>query len=502
MNRHTGPLLGLVAIVSFLLGLVAAGTRPAPTRQTVTLRVPSQPAPVSDPLPVAVVEETEAPSGPMAPAIDFAAVAARLNRAVVNVDTASRGSAAPARPLRRYSTDDTAAPREGSGSGFIIDPNGYVLTNHHVVAGADRVTVTLSDGRSFRASVVGTDAATDVALLHIQVAERLPVAPLGDSDGLRVGEWVCAIGNPLGVYVHSVTVGVVSFLGRKLFDQSLDAYIQTDAAISVGNSGGPLINARGQVVGITTAVSAQAASIGFAIPIAQVLAVLPQLREHGRVLRGDLGASVTSITDDLRHALSVAPEEGALVHDVSANSPAARAGLSAYDVVVRADGQVIRSDEELIRHVAGRAPGSLVHLSVWRDGAIRDVRVKLTVRPPTGVARRDRRDDGPGLPPVPGQAPLGISIRELVPELASRLRIDASIRGVLVTEVDPAGPAQLAQVRTNHVIREVNRVPVPTEAAYRRAMAKLKAGDVVALLVYDRVARQHIISTLVVDPSP
>src|SRR4029079_15402376 len=173
------------------------------------------------------------------------------------------------------------------------------LTNHHVVDGADRVTVTLSDGRSFRADIIGVDEAMDVALLQVHTKDRLPVAPLGNSDTLRVGEWVSAIGNPLGVYVHTVTVGVVSYLGRKIFDQSLDAFIQTDAAISFGNSGGPLINARGQVVGITTAISSQASNIGFAIPISQVIAVLPQLREFGRVARGYAGVVLAPVTGRL-----------------------------------------------------------------------------------------------------------------------------------------------------------------------------------------------------------
>ena len=177
--------------------------------------------------------------------------------------------------------------------------------------------MTLGDGRVFKAELVGIDPAIDVALLRIPVTGSVPVAPLGDSDTLRVGEWVCAIGNPLG-YVHSVTVGVVSFLGRKLFDPSLDAFIQTDAAISFGNSGGPLINSRGQVVGMTTAISAQASNIGFAIPIAQVVAVLPQLRENGRVARGYIGVVLTDLTPALHRALGLEPERGALVQDVIA----------------------------------------------------------------------------------------------------------------------------------------------------------------------------------------
>ena len=209
-----------------------------------------------------------ASSIPAAALVNFADVAEQINAAVVNIDASANVAAARLAalvqagwPTTRMSPRDFDAPRPGSGSGFIIDRTGYILTNNHVVEAAQRITVTLADGRSFRGELVGADAAIDVALLHVEGATDFTAAPLGNSDDLRVGEWVCAIGNPLG-YVHSVTVGVVSFIGRKLFDPSLDAYIQTDAAINFGNSGGPLINARGEVIGINAAVSSRASSIG------------------------------------------------------------------------------------------------------------------------------------------------------------------------------------------------------------------------------------------------
>ncbi len=261
----------------------------------------------------------------------------------------------------------------------------------------------------------------------------------------------------LGVYTHSVTVGVISFLGRKLFDSGLDAYIQTDAAISFGNSGGPLINARGQVVGITTAISAQASNIGFAVPISQVVAVLPQLREHGTVARGYIGVGLRNVTPTLRRALRLEPEEGALVEDVTPDTPAERAGLRPYDVVVGADGQSVHSDEDLTRHVSSRQPGTLTSLEVWRDGELKRVFVKLRDRPlPRTVSRRTPTD--PDLRPITQpQSPLGLRVRELDEETANRLSIPDTIRGVLVADVDPTGPARLALVRTNQVILEVNR---------------------------------------------
>ena len=209
--------------------------------------------------------------------------------------------------------------------------------------------------------MVGADAAIDVALLHIEGAPDLPEAPLGNSDQLRVGEWVCAIGNPLG-YVHSVTVGVVSFVGRKLYDPSLDNYIQTDAAINFGNSGGPLINTRGEVVGINAAVSPRTSSIGFAVPINQAVAVLPQLKSTGRVARGFIGVTLTDVTPALQRALGLTVSRGAVVQDISVNSPAERADLRPYDVVVDVEGQPVESNEELIREIAARAPGTVARL--------------------------------------------------------------------------------------------------------------------------------------------
>jgi serine protease Do len=496
MTRQSAPLIGLAALVSFLLGLVAAGTRPPLSPRAAVLHPP-----VERPLALAPATAPDVALPEPAAGVDFASVAARLNAAVVNVDTASRGDERR-RPSRRYSTDDPSAPHEGSGSGFIIDPTGFILTNDHVVSDADRVTVTLADGRAFRADVVGTDPAIDVALLKIESRGALPVAPIGDSDSLRVGEWVCAIGNPLGVYVHSVTVGVVSFLGRKLFDQSLDAFIQTDAAISFGSSGGPLINARGEVVGITTAISAQAMNIGFAIPMAQVTGILPQLRERGSVARGYLDVGLTNLTPALRRALDVGPAHGALIQDIGANTPADHAGLRPYDLVTAVDGHDVRSDEEMSRYLAGQAPGTMVTLRVWRDGVVQHVPIKLALRAVAVRGRRQAPRAGDARPVSRDEAPLGLKVRTLDPETAVDLRIPDTVQGVLVAEVDTAGPAQLAQLRPSNVILEINRHPVRSEVEYRSLVSNLRPGDPVALLVFDRAAAGRVIRTVVADPEP
>lgn len=501
MTRQAGAFIGLTAIVSFLLGLVVAGTRP-PFPATALPR----PA-LTDAAPLTFAQSAPAtPTEAAVPlgngAVDFGAVAARLNAAVVNVDTASRASEERPFSSRRYVPGDAGSPREGSGSGFIIDAAGYVLTNHHVITGADRVTVTLSDGRAFKADVIGVDPAIDIALLQIHSRDPLPVAPLGNSDGLRVGEWVCAIGNPLGVYVHSVTVGVVSFLGRKLFDHGLDAFIQTDAAISFGNSGGPLINAHGEVVGITTAISAQAVNIGFAIPISQVVMVLPQLREHGSVARGYIAVGLTSLTPELRRGLGIEPQAGALIQDVMPDTPPEQAGLRSYDLVIRADGVAIRSDEDLIRHVSSQQPGTLTSLEVWRDGVTRTVPVKLRERPLAPAIQRRTPRDADVRPIAQTQSPLGIKVRDLDPSTAGHLRIPDDVHGVLVSDVDPAGPAQSAQVRMNQVLIEINRRRISSAAQYLAVVDSLKRGDVAALLLYDRTSRRHVITTVIPDTEP
>ena len=313
-----------------------------------------------------------------------------------------------------------AAPEPG----FIIDEAGYILTNHHVIETADRINVRLADGRTLRAERVGSDPDTDIALIKVTSPRPLPHAPLGDSDSLRVGEWVLAIGNPLA-YEHTVTVGVVSFIGRKLFDSSLDRYIQTDAAINFGNSGGPLINARGEVIGINAAISSRASNIGFAVPINQASAILPQLRDKGRVSRGYIGVALRDVDADLQRSLGLKSAAGALVQDVTPGSPGARAGLRPYDVIVAVDGKPVVRNDELIQNVAARPPGSMTTLQVVRDGRALNVAVKLAERPLR--ERQIPRDEAqPSNNPGP---PLGLSVREIDPDFAAAVTPSEGYRG-------------------------------------------------------------------------
>ena len=491
MRRFTLLTVVLASAVTFLIGvIVAGGLTPGAVVSSAPRRAPA-------------IGEATKTGGPrvVTGAVNFADVAERINAAVVNIDATSKNSRERRRGDEPDPGRDYEGPRQGSGSGFIIDREGFVLTNEHVIDGADRITVTMADGRAFRAEVVGADPAIDVALLRVRADGRLPEAPLGNSDDLRVGEWVCAIGNPLG-YVHSVTVGVVSFIGRKLFDKSLDDYIQTDAAINFGNSGGPLINAAGEVVGINSAISSRASNIGFAVPINQAVAILPQLKERGRVARGFIGVGLTDVTPALQRALNLSVAKGAVIQDVSGGSPAERAGLQAYDVIVEVEGRQVINNEEVIRDISARQPGSVAWLAIVRDGRHQSVQVKLAERParertPDGLA-----DLGPRprqRQPEPTETPLGLTVRELDRSVVGRLEIPESIGGVLISRVDPTGPGFQALLRRGVVIMEINKRPIASVADYQRIAAAARPGDILALYVYDPTLNQRSLVAVTVE---
>jgi serine protease Do len=497
-KRFTALTVALSAMVAFLVGLIIAGE--------------FSPAPIVSTAPRAPAGDTRHASAlSVAPTVvNFADVAERMNSAVVNIDATSTGvDARESRsPFRRGdNSGETPTPREidtprqGSGSGFIIDREGFILTNHHVIESAERISVTLADGRTFRAQVVGTDPAIDVALLKIAGSHDLPEAPLGNSDELRVGEWVCAIGNPLG-YVHSVTVGVVSFIGRKLFDASLDDYIQTDAAINFGNSGGPLINSRGEVIGINSAISSRASNIGFAVPINQAVGILSQLKASGRVSRGYMGVLLTDVTPALQRSLSLGASRGALVQDVTAGSPAERAGLHVYDVILDVEGLDIATNEELIRNISARQPGTVARLGVVRDARHFTLPVKLAERPMRDDGDNQDLVDGRPRPRTPGDAPelpLGLAVRDLDRAFAGRLAIPDTVDGVIVSRVDPTGTAFSAAIRRGFVIMEINRKPVHSMADYQRILAAAHPGDVLALYCFDPTLAQRALVTVTLE---
>ena len=482
----------LAATVAFLVGLIVAGTMtPAPAISAPTSGTLVRPRGTS----------TASPDS-----ISFADVAERLNPAVVNIDATSRGTGRQGRRLplpdspdlfERPQDRDREGPRRGAGTGFLIDPDGLILTNHHVIDGADRIMVRLTDGRNLRATRIGSDPDTDIALIRVASAAPLPYASLGNSDGLRVGEWVIAIGNPLA-YEHTVTVGVVSFIGRKLFDTSLDRYIQTDAAINFGNSGGPLINARGEVIGINAAISSRASNIGFAVPINQARAILPQLRDRGRVSRGYIGVMLRDVDPDLQRSLGLERSNGALVQDVTDGSPGSRAGVRTYDLIVAVDGRSIGGNDALIQLIASRQPGTTATLQVLRDGRSMSIPVKLAERPQR-ERRMSARTEQQSVPSSQRGPLLGISVREIDDESASRFRLPAGTSGVIVSRVEPMSPAFDAAIERGHVLLEINRQPVRSVDDYRRLTSAARPGDILAVYLYKPEIEQRSLQTVKIE---
>jgi serine protease Do len=435
--------------------------------------------------------------------VNFADVAESLNPAVVNIEATTRAGVRRRRAAEPGPFDDTnpapQAPgvvRPQSGSGFVIEGDGQILTNYHVIQNAERIMVKFSDGRSLQAHVLGVDPDTDIALIKVD-ARNLPVARLGDSETLRVGEWVCAIGNPLA-YEHTVTVGVVSYLGRKLFDSSLDNYIQTDAAINFGNSGGPLINGRGEVVGINSAISQRASNIGFAVPINEARSILPQLKADGRVARGFMGVNLSDVDPDLQRSLRLTSTRGALVQDVTIDSPGHRAGLRAYDLITGIDDKRVANNSEIIREVARRGPGTLARLQLVRDGRAQTVTVRLGERP-NRQPGRDLDEANPVRPSSNSVVPFGLNVRDIDDTTSRRLRLPPGVDGVVVTRVEPLSSSYDARIQRDFIVMEINRRPITSAEAYNRLARAARPGDVLAVYVYTPEKRQRSIRAVRVD---
>jgi len=387
--------------------------------------------------------------------------------------------------------EDDDQRQDSGGSGFIVTDDGYVLTNYHVIEDADKIVVQLADDNNeYSAKVVGTDPQTDLALLKVDARRKLPTVPLGDSERLRVGEWVIAIGNPLA-YDHTVTVGVVSAKGRKLNglsrDVSLDNYIQTDAAINRGNSGGPLLNLKGEVVGINSAISVAGQGISFAIPINMAREVMTQLREKGKVSRGYLGITIQDIQTEMRpedrEVFGLEGKHGAFIQSVVPDLPADRAGLKEGDAIVTVDGQPINSSDDLIRTISAKAPGAQVALGVIRDGKDRKLTAQLADRT-DNVARASREEPDETPEPTTGSDKrLGVTVENITPESRREFHIESQLKGVVVTRVSQVSDAWERGMREGDVIVQVSRHPVATLEEYRAIVEKLKPGDILSLYV-------------------
>ncbi|WP_437964921.1 Do family serine endopeptidase [Sorangium sp. So ce260] len=472
-SRSRASALALLSMAALALGGCGQQAHATPPSTQAAAAAP----PAAAPPPVSTVT---LPPAPVPATFDVAALSDRVKPMVVNITTTheSRGPEG-LDPFEfffgpqgggRLNPRGQRPPQTALGTGFIIDPSGYVVTNEHVIHEASGVRVRLADEREFEAEVVGRDPKLDLALLRLKGATGLPVAPLGNSEQLRVGEHVLAVGNPFGLG-HTVTLGIVSAKARAIGAGPYDDFIQTDASINPGNSGGPLFNWRGEVVGINTAIRAGANGIGFAIPVDALKDVLPQLREKGFVERGKLGLLFQPVTRELAAALQLDAPRGALVAEVEPGGAASRAGIKPGDVIVDVNGVPIQHAEELRRNVARNAPGSEIEVTVVRAQKRHELRAKLD-------ALQDEEGDASSRPrPSQGARP---ERQQSAEKLGIQIS-DAPGGGVRVDGFAPGSSLQELQV--GDVIVDVNNTPIKDVAGLRAAIAKVKDGSMALLKV-------------------
>ncbi|MCE1225023.1 MAG: DegQ family serine endoprotease [Geobacteraceae bacterium] len=413
---------------------------------------------------------------------DFVELSKRLKPTVVNIRTTKNIKPRPGSQFRGndpfadlfgqfFGQQVPQQPRkqQGMGTGFIISADGFILTNNHVVNGADEIMVKLSDGREIKAELKGLDDKLDVALLKISDKATLPFAELGNSDALEVGEWVMAIGNPFGLN-HTVTAGIVSAKGRVIGSGPYDDYIQTDASINPGNSGGPLFSSEGRVIGINTAIIANGQGIGFAIPINMAKAVADQLKATGKVVRGYLGVNFSALTPKLAKSLGLASDKGAIVTHVVKGSPAEKGGLKVEDVIVQFDGKTVDAETDLPKVVAAAPIDKLVKVVLYRKGK----RMELTLK-----VGQQGQDAGTFAPTT---ASIGVSVRELTPDVARQLGLK-DVKGVVVSDVKAGSSAEDAGMVRGDLILEFNGQPVESLEGFAALASKIAKGEVVRLLL-------------------
>ncbi|NIO48526.1 MAG: Do family serine endopeptidase [Candidatus Aminicenantes bacterium] len=472
----------LIALICFLLGIFLASF--------VFVYLPEKNAPDS------FLEETPSPSPSflhaspspqMKPDLDFVSIAGKVGPAVVRI-------AAEKVEKRRVSSfwedwpedfwdrffgipreRERAFRSEARGTGFLISADGYIVTNNHVVENAEKVTVTTLNEKEYKAKIIGTDPNTDLALLKVD-DKNLPFAELGDSEKLRVGEWVLAIGNPWG-FEHTVTAGIVSSKGRQLGipDVPYQDYIQTDAAINRGNSGGPLVSMKGEVVGITSNIISPSGGnigIGFAIPSNLARKIINQLKEKGRVVRGFLGVRSKRITEDDREAFKLKTKQGAIIGEVERGTPAEKAGLKKYDVIIEVNGTPVKDHHDLMFKIAEIEPGTKIEIKIIRDGKEKILTATLGER-----ASKEEQET-----PAASGKDLGFSVTTLTPRLARRLGFQTE-EGVLITDVRQLSEASRKDLRAGDIILEANREKVRTDRELRSIVNKLDSGDTLPLLI-------------------
>jgi serine protease Do len=414
----------------------------------------------------------------------FATVSARVQAGVVAVST--ERIIATASPFRGMPFDDPIFRRffrvperrrerktQGLGSGVIISSDGYVLTNNHVVEGADRIVIELTDGRSYQAEIVGTDERSDVAVLRVDAEEPLPTVPIGDSETLKVGQWVLAIGNPFGLQ-HTVTSGIISAVGRgDIGIADIEDFIQTDAAINPGNSGGALVNLRGELIGINTAILSQSGGyqgIGFAIPVNLATRIKDQLIEHGEVRPGYLGISYQDLTPEMSDALGFEPRAGVVINAVHRDSPASKAGLKRLDVITAIDGAKVTNEEDYQNRIGLAQTDKPITIKYWRGNRQKSVKVTLEMSQATVGIYSERSEM------------LGWELQELTPDLARRFGLRPGT-ALLVTNTEPGKIANRAGLQRGDLILEINRQPVGTYSALRDILTEIDPDDVMLILI-------------------
>ncbi|MCP3983771.1 MAG: Do family serine endopeptidase [bacterium] len=423
----------------------------------------------------------------------FADLAERVSPAIVNIQTKKTIGAGGGQPRGGLEEFFGLQPRfrgrrevPSLGTGFVIRGDGFIVTNNHVVADVDEISVHFSDDTVLEAKVIGRDPKTDLALIKVEPEDELRALPFGDSDSMRPGDWVVAIGNPFGLE-HTVTAGIISAKHRQINrDESrrFDDFLQTDAAINPGNSGGPLLNLKGEVVGINTAINPRANTIGFAVPINLAKTILPQLENKGRVARGYLGVGIQPIDADKKELLDLEDLRGALVATVEPGSPAERAGIERYDVIVEFNDSPVNEMQELPKLVAATPVGSAAKVVIVRDGKRKTLDVTLAELDPSEIADAEGAEDEE-------TGTYGLAVQRLTPEIAEQLGMEGADDGVIVSSVEPTSPAEEAGLRRGDVIVEVNRHPIDGVAEFRERIGEKKAG---AILVVRRGDSEQLVA--------
>jgi len=436
----------------------------------------------------------------------FVEIARQVEPAVVNISTVSRAADRSARALPENHPQLDILPfgrergtRRGTGSGVIVDPQGYVLTNHHVIEGADRIKVKLYDGNELDGRVVGSDSESDLAVVKISSKAPLVAARLGDSDKARVGDWVLAIGSPFGLD-QTVTAGIISAKDREANELSTNSsrshYLQTDAAINRGNSGGPLINLAGEVIGINTAIATSTGDyngIGFAFPSSEAVAVYSQLIKQGTVVRGFLGVVPEHVTPQIAKVYGLPIARGAIISNVtetmdvrgkSEPTPAFKAGLRRNDIILEFRGEKIKDEMDFIRRVAATPVGTSAAIKLFRDGKEMIVTATISRRRDVAEEREESEEPAEKIEKIENQI-IGINIAMLTPQQATENRL-GDARGVIIVQVEPGSIAEDSGLRRNDVIETVNRQPVANNEQFQRALDRVKSGEPVVLQIVTR----------------